>query len=218
MTEAPAQPLLDPHASFPRLLDWLNASLLPRLVDEINELSARMLARMATEELPHDQRHLTDVRTRIGAILEYFLALSLDTNIRAMVGQGFRVTYVPAQTYPDLYLRQPDHTPTLRFEVKAIETISEEKSANFDALLRDVWRNHDILCVLLWEWQPSDRAEEAHVVYPRSWRPIRLTMVSKNLGCRGKIIVKLAPSHAVPLATPQRLAIRFPPRLLYANH
>jgi hypothetical protein len=69
---------------------------------------------------------------------------------------SYRISYVVANQYPDLVIRNASSEPVLRIEMKALELISEEKSANFDALVRDVHPEQDILCVLIWEWSEAD--------------------------------------------------------------
>ena len=57
-----------------------------------------------------------------------------------------------ANRFPDLELRTRNGAPGIRVEVKCIETIAEEKSANFDTLKKDLNPNTDFVVVFVWEW------------------------------------------------------------------
>lgn len=131
----------------------LNATLMEECVQRVNDrFSLRFMSKLATERLPTHQRNLTDARTRIGILLEYSFALALQDALETNGTSGYRMSYVVTNRYPDLYIRDASSEVVIRLEVKALQLISEEKSANFDALVRDVHSGKDILCVLLWEW------------------------------------------------------------------
>lgn len=104
--------------------------------------------------LPTNQRNLTDVRTRIGVLLEYEFAKAVNASLPPEVTrEGLALTYVIANQFPDLAFRSSRGELGIRFEVKAIEAIAEEKSANFSTLLKDVRKETDFVVTLLWEWQ-----------------------------------------------------------------
>ncbi len=133
--------------------DLLNSGLLVECIDQVNNTFApRHLIKLPTELLPTRQRNLTDTRTRIGILLEYFFALALHHAIEAREVDRFRVSFVVANRYPDLYIRDSHGLPIIRIEIKTLDLTSEEKSANFDAQIRDIHPHRDILLVLLWAW------------------------------------------------------------------
>lgn len=89
-------------------------------------------------------------------MLEYSFALVLQDALRVGGAANYRVSYVAANQYPDLMIRDVSAQPVLRIEMKTLELVSEEKSANFDALVRDIHPEKDVLCVLLWEWKGQE--------------------------------------------------------------
>ena len=66
------------------------------------------------------------------------------------------LTYVVANQFPDLAFRSADGRIGIRFEMKAIQTIAEEKSANFSTLIKDIRKGTDFVVVLLWEWRQHE--------------------------------------------------------------
>ena len=138
---------------------FLNQRLMEVCVQTVNtRFALPFISKLPTERLPTHQRNLTDSRTRIGVLLEYSFGLALQGEMEANGLSGYRISYVVANRYPDLYIRDASSEPLIRLEVKALELVSEEKSANFDALVRDVNPERDVLCVLLWEWKTADLA------------------------------------------------------------
>jgi len=89
-------------------------------------------------------------------LLEYSFALALQDALRTGGATDYRASFVVANQYPDLIIRDAVSQPALRIEMKALELISEEKSANFDALVRDIHPQKDVLCILVWEWANVD--------------------------------------------------------------
>lgn len=143
----------------PAFVELLNSTLMSECVEYMNEKFVfPFMSKLPSERLPTHQRNLTDARTRIGVLLEYSFGLALQNAMRTNGATGYRLSYVVAHRYPDLMIRDVSSEPVLRLEVKALELISEEKSANFDALVRDIHPDRDILIVLLWEWRDGDLA------------------------------------------------------------
>jgi hypothetical protein len=138
-------------------VDLLNSGLMDKCVEQVNrDFSLPLLSKLPEERLPTHQRNLTDVRTRIGVLLEYSFALALQDALRKGGTADYRASFVVANQYPDLVIRDAVSQPAVRIEMKTLELVSEEKSANFDALIRDVHPQKDILCVLMWEWDEED--------------------------------------------------------------
>ena len=85
------------------------------------------------------------------------------------MGEIFRaqtaLTYVIANRFPDLAIRGRSGEIGLRFEVKAIQSVSEETAANFDAILKDLRKGSDYVVVLLWEWRdnPDGSSKYPHI-------------------------------------------------------
>jgi len=158
------------HTRFPAVLEALNDDLLPRIVERMNSgVNSELIAKLPSERLPTNERNLTDARTRIGVLLEYTLARYIDDELVGLPGNTYRMGFVVANQYPDLVSRDPQHRPGVRLEVKAVQTASEEKSANFSTLIRDIRPNQDVLCILVWEWLPTMR-NAVPVQYPHIYK------------------------------------------------
>lgn len=61
-------------------------------------------------------------------------------------------SYVVANRFPDLEIRENNGNRLLRLEIKCLQCVAEEKSANFDTLIKDINPNTDFVIVCLWDW------------------------------------------------------------------
>lgn len=140
------------------VLRYLDEELVPQAVRIMNEDTLPLAVVLFPDDaLPTNQRNLTDVRTRIGILLEYEFAKAVTEALPAAIkDQGIALTYVIANQFPDLAFRSGDGKVGIRFEMKAIQTIAEEKSANFSTLTKDIRRDTDFVVVLLWEWREHE--------------------------------------------------------------
>lgn len=140
--------------NFLKIVEWLNEEVLPKAIDRVNTNKFKLMtSKLLSERLPQNQRNLTDARTRIGTLLEYCLAVELNDLLSDYQLEGFITGFVLANRYPDLVVRDRNFEQVLRLEIKSIEGISEEKSANFDVGIRNIDKNSDVVCVMLWEWE-----------------------------------------------------------------
>ena len=132
---------------------WLQTEFFPEVRVHLNsENVRRRLGIYSGEKIPENERNLTDVRNRISLVLEYELA-RIATRILEEEGiHDLFWTYVVANRFPDLEVRDQEGKRGLRIEVKCLQTISEEKSASFDTLRKDVHPRTDYLAVFMWEW------------------------------------------------------------------
>ena len=138
-------------------IEIFHEKLSKECVDNINKYYViPFMSKLPSEELPINERNLTDARTRIGQLLEVWFCLTLQHIFETQGISKFRMSCVVANQYPDLVIRSTSSEIVLRIEMKALELVSEEKSANFDALVRDIHPQQDLLCVLLWEWIDLD--------------------------------------------------------------
>lgn len=145
-------------------LQILRGDIFPKAIHRMNnEVLPKGFVIFEDEPMPTNQRNLTDVRTRMGVLLEYELAKSILYVLGDYLNDDLFLTYVLANRFPDLAFRTKGGGTGLRFEVKAIETIAEEKSANFDTLLKDIRKGTDFVVVLLWEWTDE---ESQRFTYP----------------------------------------------------
>lgn len=153
-------------------LSWLRDSFLPAVIGDLNAIDVRRrLGIYSGEKIPENERNLTDVRNRVSLIIEYEMA-RIATRILEHAGvQEIFWSYVVANRFPDLEVRHDSGRRGLRVEVKCLQTLAEEKSANFDTLRKDIHPKTDFLVVFLWEWRydPSqvtwDRAPQIVRVY-----------------------------------------------------
>ena len=141
-------------------INWFREDYLPEIMSRINsDDSRRRMALYEGERLRTNERNLTDTRTRLGLLLEHdFARISNEILSDEGVNDLFW-NYVVANRYPDLEVHSNDGTTHMRIEMKALEGRAEEKSANFDTLIKDIDPNTDYLIVCLWQWDltPSSR-------------------------------------------------------------
>lgn len=135
-------------------LDWMQNEFLPEVVTILNTTNRRRrLGIYAGERIPENERNLTDVRNRVSLVVEYELASITSQLLEDYNVGNLFCSYVVANRFPDLEVRQFTGARGLRFEVKCLQTIAEEKSANFDTLRKDLHPQTDFVVVFLWEWQ-----------------------------------------------------------------
>lgn len=132
---------------------WLRQNYFPEIVRHFNsESSRRRFGLYQNEQIPTNERNLTDVRTRMGILIEFELA-RISNELLSEVGiEDLFWSYVVANRFPDLEIRKNDGTRQLRLEVKCLQCIAEEKSANFDTLKKDIDPSTDYVIVCLWDW------------------------------------------------------------------
>lgn len=134
-------------------VQWLRKQYLPELMQQFNVIDVRKrLGLYAGDRIPDNERNLTDVRNRVSLVVEYELA-RLSNRILADSGvDDLFWAYVVANRFPDLEVRKNDGSRKLRIEVKNLQSVAEEKSANFDTLKKDINPSTDFVVVFLWEW------------------------------------------------------------------
>ena len=138
----------------PTTLNWLHDRFLPRLLEVLNTQDVRRrLGIYGGERVPENERNLTDVRNRVSLILEYETARIASQILDSAGVKEIFLTYVVANRFPDLEVHTAEGKRGLRFEIKCLQSLAEEKSANFDTLRKDVHPRTDFLFVHLWEWQ-----------------------------------------------------------------
>jgi len=163
--------LLMGHGESDERFAFVERRLVQDSVDRMNRGSLPILLPLYDDEkIPTNQRNLTDVRTRMGNLLEYELAKSMNGLLDSLELTGIRVMYVVAHKFPDLAVRNLTTGELgIRIEVKAIEAVAEEKAANFDTLLKDIRKGTDYVTVMVWEWsRPSGerrRVPQVHKAY-----------------------------------------------------
>lgn len=153
-------------------LAFLSRQLMPAVAERLNETETRCrMALYGGDRVPGNERNLTDVRSRMGLFIEYKLAwIGNDILAEHGIGDIFWANVV-ANRFPDLEVRSRKGNRGIRVEVKCIEAVAEEKSANFDTLKKDLNPETDFVVVFLWGWfrdQSSvawDRAPKILKVY-----------------------------------------------------
>ena len=127
-----------------KIAKWLRKQYFPEIMNRYNLEASRKRFGL--------YRNLTDVRTRMGVLIEFELA-RLSNEILPELGiEDVFWSYVVANRFPDLEIRENNGNRLLRLEIKCLQCIAEEKSANFDTLIKDINPNTDFVIVCLWDW------------------------------------------------------------------
>lgn len=135
------------------LAAWLREDYFPELKNRFNaEDSRKRFGLYQGEKIPSNERNLADVRTRLGVLIEFELARLSNELLTEFGMRDLFWSYVVANRFPDLEVRDNDGSRFLRIEVKCLQCIAEEKSANFDTLLKDVDPNTDYVIACTWDW------------------------------------------------------------------
>lgn len=119
--------------------------------------------------VPKNQTNLGDVRTRMGSLLEFEIAKAMQECIRELSIEDVFVTYIVANKYPDLAIRSGSGKLGIRFEVKTVQTIAEERAANFDTLIKDVRQDRDYVFLMVWDWIESSVSSEMKTPFIKLW-------------------------------------------------
>jgi hypothetical protein len=134
-------------------LAFLSDHFLPEVLKRLNDVGTRRrMALYGGDRVPENERNLTDVRNRMSLLIEYKLAWTANDILREKNIDDVFWTNVVANRFPDLEIRAPDGARGVRIEVKCLEAIAEEKSANFDTLKKDLNPTTDYIVVFIWEW------------------------------------------------------------------
>lgn len=132
---------------------WLRQRYFPEIVKRFNAVDSRKrFGLYQNEKIPVNERNLTDVRTRMGVLIEFELA-RISNELLPEVGiNDIFWSYVVANRFPDLEVRNNNGDRQLRLEIKCLQCIAEEKSANYDTLKKDIDPITDFVVVCLWDW------------------------------------------------------------------
>ena len=141
-------------------VNWLRNVYFSEIMDRFNLPDSRKrFALYQGEQIPVNERNLTDVRTRMGVLIEFELARLSNDLLRENNINGIFWSYVVANRFPDLEIRRSDGNRLLRLEIKCLQCIAEEKSANFDTLRKDIDPSADYVIVGLWDWEKNTADE-----------------------------------------------------------
>ncbi len=138
---------------------WLRNHYFPEIIARFNHAESRKrFGLYQGERIPANERNLTDVRTRMGVLIEFELARISNELLPEYGIDDVFWSYVVANRFPDLEIRRNNGDRLLRLEIKCLQCVAEEKSANFDTLLKDINPKTDFVVVCLWDWAttPSD--------------------------------------------------------------
>ena len=135
---------------------WLRNEYFPEIINRFNaENSRKRFGLYQNEQIPMNERNLTDVRTRMGVLIEFELARISNELLPAEGIYDIFWSYVVANRFPDLEVRKNSGERLLRLEIKCLQCVAEEKSANFDTLKKDIDPSTDYVVVCLWDWSKS---------------------------------------------------------------
>ena len=134
-------------------LAWLEKNFLQEVILQLNDIESRKrLALYGGDRIPENERNLTDSRNRVSLIIEYEFARIITKILSENGVNDWFCSYVVANRFPDLEIRNSQGKTGLRFEVKCLQSTAEEKSANFSTLRKDIRPDTDFVVVFLWEW------------------------------------------------------------------
>lgn len=132
---------------------FLTDQFMPEIVKRLNDVGTRRrMALYGGDRVPENERNLTDVRNRMSLLIEYKLAWTANDILKDAGIDDVFWTNVVANRFPDLEVRDLKGARGIRVEVKCLEAIAEEKSANFETLKKDIDPNADFVAVFVWEW------------------------------------------------------------------
>lgn len=135
-------------------LSWLKGEFKDLVIKKLNDQNRRRkLALYSGDKIPQNERNLTDSRNRVSLIIEYEFANIVTEIMQEQNIDSMFCSYVVANRFPDLEIRDKSGNLGLRFEVKCLQSIAEEKSANFSTLKKDIKPSTDFLTVFLWDWE-----------------------------------------------------------------
>lgn len=156
MTKLEITEMLSVKHGVPKTITWLRNEYLAEIVQRFNsEQSRKRFALYQGEKIPANERNLTDVRTRMGILIEFELARLSNIILEENGITDIFWTYVVANRFPDLEVRNNNGGRHIRLEIKTLQCIAEEKSANFDTLLKDINPSTDFVVVFLWDWDKT---------------------------------------------------------------
>lgn len=136
-----------------KIAKWLREQYFPEIMNRYNsEASRKRFGLYRNEQIPSNERNLTDVRTRMGVLIEFELARISNEILPELGIDDVFWSYVVANRFPDLEIRENNGNRLLRLEIKCLQCVAEEKSANFDTLIKDINPNTDFVIVCLWDW------------------------------------------------------------------
>lgn len=139
-------------------LTFLSDAFMPEVLNRLNDVGTRRrMALYGGDRIPENERNLTDVRNRMSLLIEYKLSWTGNDILKDCKVDDVFWTNVVANRFPDLEIRDLSGARGIRIEVKCLEAIAEEKSANFDTLKKDLNPDTDYVAVFVWEWF-KDRA------------------------------------------------------------
>ena len=148
------------------VVDFLNSHVVPAAITRYNsEFSPRYFGRPPTELVPTEKRLLTTFRTRLGALIEYGVAVVIDEMFRDDYGDSLRQSFAVAHEYPDFFVRDEAAEVLLRIDAKALHDESAEYSARFELSVNRIDELSDLLLYLAWQWHEIMPAGH-EIVYP----------------------------------------------------
>ena len=113
-------------------LNFLSDHFIPEVIGRLNDIGTRRrMALYGGDRVPENERNLTDVRNRMSLLIEYKLAWIGNDIFKDYSIQDIFWTNVVANRFPDLEVRDLHGSRGIRVEVKCLQAVAEEKSANF---------------------------------------------------------------------------------------
>ncbi len=153
------------------IAQWLRRQYFPEVIAHFNACGSRKrFGLYQGEKIPANERNLTDVRTRMGLLIEFELARISNELLLENGIQDIFWSYVVANRFPDLEIRKSGGDRLLRLEIKCLQCVAEEKSANFDTLIKDIDPRTDFVVVCLWDWDNAPSEEDGWDAVPKIYK------------------------------------------------
>lgn len=159
--------IVDEGVGLDKKIELLNDHILPKVKNVLNnQYVSKNIARLPKDQepIPSHPRNVTEVRTRVGLLIEF----SLGNILQDKLPESCFISYGSTQAHLDLVIRDSSYEPKLRIEVKSMEDIAEEKAPSFDKLLQNLHDQKDILMIAIWGWKRVEGSKRAR--YPHIYR------------------------------------------------
>ena len=116
-----------------------------------------------------DERYAPDVSDEdVGKLISKFLRSQEEYVRNVFIRKYFYFDSI--NRFPDLEVRRNSGERLLRLEIKCLQCIAEEKSANFDTLMKDIDPRTDYVVVCLWDWNNASSSTYAWDSVPQIYK------------------------------------------------
>jgi len=138
--------------------------ILPQTIKFVNETySPQRLIRRFDEPIPEKYTGKSSYRSRIGIIMEGVLGDKINEILSQSFSNQFTLTNNLVNEFPDFYIRDQSFNIKMGLDIKCVHRKSEEKSARFDTLIKDL-KEDDFLLLISWDWKSIGDASFPYIL------------------------------------------------------